>query len=64
MSFGNITPFTLPVGILTDSYKSSHFVQYPESKKMVAYGEFRAPYEGQKEDHRLVFYGIRFVNAY
>ena len=26
----------LPLGVLTDSYKASHFLQYPPSKQMVA----------------------------
>lgn len=26
----------LPIAVLTDSYKASHFLQYPESRKMVA----------------------------
>lgn len=26
----------LPMGVLTDSYKASHFLQYPEARKMVA----------------------------
>lgn len=26
----------LPMGVLTDSYKASHFLQYPQAKKMVA----------------------------
>ena len=26
----------LPISILTDSYKASHFLQYPEARKMVA----------------------------
>jgi hypothetical protein len=26
----------LPMGVLTDSYKASHFLQYPEALKMVA----------------------------
>jgi len=26
----------LPISILTDSYKATHFLQYPEAKKMVA----------------------------
>jgi hypothetical protein len=51
--------FQIPVGVLTDSYKAGHFLQYPEAKKMVAYGEFRSPFENNKEDSRLVFYGIR-----
>lgn len=27
---------------------------------MVAYGEFRAPFEKDKEDSRFVFWGIRY----
>lgn len=26
----------LPMGIMTDSYKASHFLQYPQARKMVA----------------------------
>ncbi len=26
----------LPISVLTDSYKTTHFVQYPEAQKMVA----------------------------
>lgn len=51
----------IPIGVLTDSYKASHYVMYPEANKMVAYGEFRAPFAGQTEDERLVFYGIRYI---
>eukprot|EP01102_Stenamoeba_stenopodia_P005581 TRINITY_DN16331_c0_g1_i1.p1 TRINITY_DN16331_c0_g1~~TRINITY_DN16331_c0_g1_i1.p1 ORF type:complete len:508 (+),score=108.24 TRINITY_DN16331_c0_g1_i1:87-1610(+) len=51
----------IPMAILADSYKATHFIQYPEANKMVAYGEFRAPFAGQKEDYRLVFYGIRYI---
>jgi len=50
----------IPIAILADSYKATHFIQYPAANKMVAYGEFRAPFAGQKEDHRFIFYGIRF----
>jgi nicotinic acid phosphoribosyltransferase len=28
---------------------------------MVAYGEFRTPFEKDKEDERMVFYGIRYI---
>lgn len=28
---------------------------------MVAYGEFRKPYEKDSQDQRLVFYGIRYI---
>lgn len=51
----------LPISVLTDSYKAGHFCQYPDSNKMVAYGEFRKPYQGLEEDHRFVFYGIRYI---
>jgi len=46
---------------LTDSYKATHFAQYPAALKMVAYGEFRAPYDNDKTDTRFVFYGIRYI---
>lgn len=26
----------IPISVMTDSYKASHFLQYPTSKKMVA----------------------------
>jgi hypothetical protein len=32
---------TLPLSVLTDSYKAGHFAQYPAAKLMVAYGEAR-----------------------
>ncbi len=52
--------FTLPISILTDSYKAGHFAQYPDAKEMIAYGEFRKPFEGM-DDQRMVFYGIRYI---
>ncbi|KAL4549846.1 hypothetical protein Ndes2526B_g04833 [Nannochloris sp. 'desiccata'] len=51
----------LPISILTDSYKATHFLQYPEAKQMVAYGEFRTGYENDATDTRLVWYGIRYI---
>jgi len=52
----------LPLGVLADSYKPTHRFQYPASKKLVAYGEFRTPFAGlPSEDKRLVFYGIRYI---
>ena len=47
----------IPVSVLTDSYKASHFLMYPDAKLMVAYGEFRQPYAKDPEDSRFVFYG-------
>lgn len=26
----------VPISVMTDSYKASHFLQYPEAKRMVA----------------------------
>ena len=52
--------FGIPIAVLTDSYKAAHFEQYPECNKMVAYGEFRWPFE-RGNDNRFVFYGIRYV---
>jgi len=53
--------FEVPLGVLTDSYKASHFLMYPDANRMSAYGEFRAPMELNKEDHRFIFYGIRYI---
>jgi nicotinic acid phosphoribosyltransferase len=50
----------IPIGVLTDSYKATHFDIYPDSNKMVAYGEFRWPYD-KGDDQRFVFYGIRYI---
>ena len=50
----------IPIALYTDSYKLSHWQQYPEARKMVAYGEFRKPYDGDISDQRLVFYGLRY----
>jgi len=53
------------MSVMTDSYKAGHFIQYPEAQKMIAYGEFRAPFNNDKTDNRFVFYGIRyFVENY
>lgn len=58
-------PFRVPMSVLTDSYKAGHFEQYPAANRMVAYGEFRAPFKRDKGDTRFVFYGIRyFVETY
>lgn len=52
---------SLPVSILADSYKASHFKMYPEADLMVAYGEFRCSYNKDPEDNRFVFFGIRYI---
>eukprot|EP01098_Paradermamoeba_levis_P011655 TRINITY_DN5015_c0_g1_i3.p1 TRINITY_DN5015_c0_g1~~TRINITY_DN5015_c0_g1_i3.p1 ORF type:complete len:494 (-),score=144.05 TRINITY_DN5015_c0_g1_i3:37-1518(-) len=51
----------IPIAVATDSYKAAHYAQYPPTKKMVAYGEFRTPFHGDKQDNRLVFFGIRYI---
>eukprot|EP00889_Picochlorum_renovo_P006174 jgi/Picre1/33204/NNA_008529.t1 len=45
----------------SDSYKASHFVQYPDATKMVAYGEFRQGFDGDEKDTRMIWYGIRYI---
>jgi len=45
---------------LTDSYKYGNAQQYPSgTTKMVAYGEFQSSFDKDKQDSRLVFYGMR-----
>eukprot|EP00878_Enallax_costatus_P024999 GHUV01026716.1.p1 GENE.GHUV01026716.1~~GHUV01026716.1.p1 ORF type:complete len:157 (+),score=31.78 GHUV01026716.1:226-696(+) len=51
----------VPISVMTDSYKASHFLQYPEAKRMVAYGEFRQGFNKDTEDTRLLFYGMRYI---
>ena len=51
----------VPLVLLTDSYKASHFRLYPEARKMVAYGEFRQSFEKDPEDSRILFYGLRYL---
>ncbi|CAG8755505.1 3112_t:CDS:10, partial [Dentiscutata erythropus] len=51
----------IPPAVLTDSYKPTHAFLYPESIKSVAYGEFRSGFNGDKEDTRLLFHGIRYI---
>jgi len=51
----------IPLSVLTDSYKASHFLMYPDAQMMVAYGEFRASFAKDPEDSRFVFYGMRYI---
>eukprot|EP00887_Chlorella_sp_A99_P003184 scaffold9.g3184.t1 len=51
----------LPMAVLTDSYKTTHYLQYPDCTKMVAYGEFRSGFDADTADTRLVFFGIRYI---
>lgn len=51
----------IPFPLLTDSYKTSHFKLYPAAQKMVAYGEFRGPYNKDQSDTRILFYGMRYI---
>lgn len=54
-------PGGVPISVLTDSYKASHWLQYPPTRKMVAYGEFRCGYDKDKADTRMAWYGMRYV---
>ncbi|GAX79752.1 hypothetical protein CEUSTIGMA_g7193.t1 [Chlamydomonas eustigma] len=56
-------PYSLPVpiSVLTDSYKATHFLQYPSATKMVAYGEFRVGFQKDTSDTRIVAYGMRYL---
>ncbi|KAI9096998.1 nicotinate phosphoribosyltransferase family-domain-containing protein [Phlyctochytrium arcticum] len=56
-----MSPFGIPLPLLTDSYKTTHFLLYPEAQKMVAYGEFRTGYDKDPNDRRMVIYGIRYI---
>ncbi|TPX71185.1 nicotinate phosphoribosyltransferase [Spizellomyces sp. 'palustris'] len=56
-----MTPFGVPLPLLTDSYKTTHFELYPETKKMIAYGEFRTGFDKDLNDRRIVAYGIRYI---
>ncbi|CAB5192614.1 unnamed protein product [Rhizophagus irregularis] len=51
----------LPLLVMTDSYKPSHSLLFPDSVKSVAYGEFRKSYDNDKEDTRVLFCGIRYI---
>lgn len=54
-------PLGIPLSVLTDSYKATHFRLYPDALKMTAYGEFRSGFENDETDTRIVFYGIRYI---
>jgi len=51
----------IPMGVCTDSYKAGHYAMYPDALMMSAYGEFRQPFENDKEDNRFVFFGIKYI---
>lgn len=51
----------ISMAVMADSYKATHFQQYPEAVKMVAYGEFRTGFENDIDDTRIVIYGVRFI---
>ncbi|KAI8608494.1 nicotinamide phosphoribosyltransferase [Chytriomyces sp. MP71] len=51
----------LPKHLLTDSYKTTHPFLYPEAQQMVAYSEFRAPFDKDQTDRRIVLYGLRYL---
>lgn len=52
----------MPLPVLTDSYKATHFSLYPpDAQTITAYGEFRQAYAKDPEDQRMVYFGIRYV---
>jgi len=51
-------PASIPLSVSTDSYKQSHFEQYPEARFMSAYTEARGPLRAG--DDRIVTYGARY----
>ena len=48
-----------PMSMMTDSYKATHLLMYPDATEMRAYGEFRAKFYGMPSD-KMVFYGTRY----
>eukprot|EP01126_Amoeba_proteus_P033438 TRINITY_DN3284_c0_g1_i11.p1 TRINITY_DN3284_c0_g1~~TRINITY_DN3284_c0_g1_i11.p1 ORF type:complete len:418 (-),score=40.98 TRINITY_DN3284_c0_g1_i11:591-1844(-) len=61
----NAFSIPVPIAVLTDSYKAGHVEQYPDTTRMVAYGEFRQPFNKRIDDDRFIFYGSRyFVEQY
>ncbi|KAJ2698083.1 hypothetical protein H4218_003531 [Coemansia sp. IMI 209128] len=54
-------PFGLPLPLLTDSYKASHFALYPPAQEATAYCEFRHGFDKDTEDERMVFCGLRYI---
>ena len=54
-------PLHLNPAVMADSYKASHYLQYPPAQLMVAYAEFRSPFDHDLTDTRFVWYGIRYV---
>ena len=50
----------VPLSVMADSYKAGHYLMYPDAQVMSAYGEFREPMPGMK-DNRFVFYGFRNI---
>ncbi|KAJ2548277.1 hypothetical protein EV175_004892 [Coemansia sp. RSA 1933] len=54
-------PSGLPLPLLTDSYKASHFAMYPAMQEATAYAEFRQGFDGDEDDQRIVFCGIRYI---
>lgn len=52
--------FKINPTIMSDSYKVSHFLMYPNARQMSAYGGFRKAYP-EMDDNRFISYGIRYI---
>jgi hypothetical protein len=50
-----------PLSLMADSYKGTHLRMYPDNTgEMRVYGTFRQSYDKDKDDHRVVVYGIKY----
>jgi nicotinamide phosphoribosyltransferase len=55
------TVSTLPVLILSDSYKISHQLMYTGALELAAYGECRSAHKLLKDDPRLICFGLKYI---
>lgn len=46
--------------IMSDSYKASHYLMYPDANQMSAFGSFRRSFP-DCNDNRFIFYGLRYI---
>jgi nicotinamide phosphoribosyltransferase len=58
----SVPGLNIPISVLTDAYKYTHFLLYPEGMvEATIYGEPRSAYDKDPCDERIVFYGIRYA---
>jgi len=51
--------YECPMTVMTDSYKTTHFLMYEEAEEMRAYGECREKFD-KIDDNRIVVYGTKY----